>query len=136
MRKTEVLIPPSTPSNLYYDCRYAVLREPIGFERGSEILDDDNQAIHAWIEENGLIMAVGRAHLIPKESDGSSADHPGPSASQCPPFGPLAVGLADSGMGGRGGGTHPHSPQGGGGGEHEKRGGGGGASSSLCLRRG
>ena len=90
MRKTDVLIPPSTPSNLYYDCRYAVLREPIGFERGSEILNDDNQAIHAWIEEKGLIMAVGRAHLIPEGSDGSSADHPGPSASQCPPFGPLA----------------------------------------------
>ena len=89
MGKTDVLIPPSNPSDLYYDCRYTVLREPIGFARGSEILDDDNQAIHAWIAEDKLIMAVGRAHLIPEGSDGSSVDYPGPSASQCPPFGPL-----------------------------------------------
>ena len=26
----------------YYDCRYAVLRQPLGFARGAELLDDDN----------------------------------------------------------------------------------------------
>ena len=30
-----------TPDARYYDCRYAVLREPLGFPRGAEILADD-----------------------------------------------------------------------------------------------
>jgi len=85
-----VLIPPAPPSTPYYDCRYAVLREPIGFPRGAEILDDDEQAIHAWIEHEETVLAVGRAHLIPADSDGSAADHAGPDATHCPSFGPLA----------------------------------------------
>ena len=61
------------PKKAYYDCRYAVLREPLGFPRGAEILADDDQAIHAWVESEGKVVAVGRAHLIPADSDGSQA---------------------------------------------------------------
>lgn len=80
------------PTRDYYDCRYAVLREPLGFPRGAEILADDDQAIHAWVEYEGEVVAVGRAHLIPADSDGSQADHAGPGAAKCPPFGPLLGG--------------------------------------------
>ena len=82
--------PPAPPSQPYYDCRYAVLREPIGFPRGAEILEDDEEAIHAWVEHEGKVVAVGRAHLIPADSDGSAPDHAGPGATRCPSFGPLA----------------------------------------------
>ena len=85
-----ISIPPAPPSQPYYDCRYAVLREPIGFPRGAEILEDDEEAIHAWVEHENTIVAVGRAHLIPAESDGSAPDHAGPGATRCPSFGPLA----------------------------------------------
>ena len=77
------------PTPPYYDCRYTVLREPLGFPRGTEILADDDQAIHAWVESDGQVIAVGRAHLIPINSDGSQADHAGPDAAKCPAFGPL-----------------------------------------------
>tara|TARA_A100001234_G_scaffold212156_1_gene213431 strand:+ start:565 stop:1083 length:519 start_codon:yes stop_codon:yes gene_type:complete len=76
------------PSN-YYDCRYAVLRQPLGFQRGAELLDDDNEAVHSYIEVNNQVLAVGRAHLISHDSDGSAADHAGPDATKCPGFGPL-----------------------------------------------
>ena len=79
-----------TPSDEYYECRYKVLREPLGFQRGAEILLDDNNAIHAWILDEEQIVAVGRAHLIPEDSDGSQADHAGPGAALCPAFGPLS----------------------------------------------
>ena len=84
--------PEWNPHEKYYDCRYAVLREPLGFPRGAEILADDNQAIHAWVEDGDRIVAVGRAHVIPATSDGSQADHAGPGAAQCPAFGPLIGG--------------------------------------------
>jgi len=84
-----VLGPNWTPDEQYYECRYAVLREPLGFSRGAEILADDDQAIHAWVEADGRIIAVGRAHMIPESSDGSQADHAGPGAAHCPAFGPL-----------------------------------------------
>ena len=80
------------PDEKYYDCRYAVLREPLGFPRGAEILADDDQAIHAWVEDGDKIVAVGRAHVIPESSDGSQADHAGPGAAHCPAFGPLVGG--------------------------------------------
>jgi len=80
------------PGQIYYDCRYAVLREPLGFPRGAEILADDEQAIHAWVEADNRIVAVGRAHVIPEDSDGSQADHAGPGAAHCPAFGPLVNG--------------------------------------------
>ena len=78
------------PNSEYYDCRFAVLREPLGFSRGAEILADDCEALHSWIEMDGKIVAVGRAHLIPSDSDGSQADHAGPDAVKCPAFGPLS----------------------------------------------
>ena len=81
-----------SPDLRYYDCRYAVLREPLGFPRGAEILADDDQAIHAWVEDENKIVAVGRAHVIPADSDGSQADHAGPGAAHCPAFGPLVGG--------------------------------------------
>lgn len=85
-----IMMPPGTPSASYYDCRYDVLRRPLGFERGAELLDDDDAAIHAWVSDGEHVLAVGRAHLIPEESDGSAPDHAGPGATKCPAFGPLA----------------------------------------------
>ena len=57
---------------------------------GSERLADDDQAVHAWVEEGATVVAVGRAHIIPEHSDGSGADHKGPGAAAIPAFGPLA----------------------------------------------
>jgi len=85
-----ISLPGKIPSPAYYDCRYAVLREPLGFERGAELLDDDHQAIHAWVEQDDKVVAVGRAHMIPEGVDGSGADHAGPGAAKIPGFGPLA----------------------------------------------
>jgi len=82
------------PPENYFDARYAVLRQPLGMPRGSERLADDGDAIHAWIEVDGLVATVGRAHIIPEDSDGSGADHKGPGAARIPPFGPLADGSA------------------------------------------
>ena len=77
------------PSKAYYDCRYEVLRKPLGFDRGAEILQDDVQAIHASIEIDGNIVAVGRSHLIPETSDGAQSDFPGQSGPKTPPFSKL-----------------------------------------------
>ena len=85
-----ISLPGTTPSLAYYDCRYAVLRQPLGFNRGAEILGDDEQAIHAWVELDGNVVSVGRAHLIPAGTDGSGADHKGPGAAKIPGFGPLS----------------------------------------------
>ena len=81
--------PGEKPGTEYYDCRYNVLRKPLGFERGAEILQDDEDAVHAFVEKQERVVAVGRAHLIPAQSDGSQADHAGPGAAKCPAFGPL-----------------------------------------------
>ena len=74
----------------YYDCRYAVLRQPLGFSRGAELLSDDNEAVHSYVQLEGEVVSVGRAHLIADGSDGSAADHAGPDAKKCPGFGPLS----------------------------------------------
>jgi GNAT superfamily N-acetyltransferase len=79
-----------TPTVEYYDCRFEVLRKPLGFERGAEILSDDFEAAHAYVEIENKIVSVGRAHLIAADSDGSQADHAGPGAAHCPAFGPLS----------------------------------------------
>jgi len=78
------------PNEAYFATRYSVLRQPLGMPLGSERLVDDEQAWHAWIEREGEIVAVGRAHLIPDHSDGSGQDHKGPDAAPIPAFGPLA----------------------------------------------
>ena len=82
------------PPEGYFDTRYAVLREPLGMPRGSERLGDDSNAEHAWVEVEGQVVAVGRAHMIPHGSNGSGSDHEGPDAVRIPPFGPLEDGSA------------------------------------------
>ena len=78
------------PSNAYYACRYACLRQPLGFPVGSERLADDNEAIHAWWEINeDEVVAVGRIHRIADNSDGAQTDHAGADAAVCPAFEPL-----------------------------------------------
>jgi len=87
--EVKICLPGEEPPQSYFQCRYEVLRHPLGFPIGSERLSDDNEAIHAWVEKDGVVICVGRAHLIDEESDGSAADHAGPGASTCPAFGPL-----------------------------------------------
>ena len=77
------------PTAAYYDCRFAVLRQPLGFERGAEVLNDDTEAIHAYIEIDQEIVAVGRSHLISASSNGSQSDFPGQSGPKTPPFSAL-----------------------------------------------
>jgi predicted GNAT family N-acyltransferase len=84
-----------TPSEAYFATRYAVLRQPLGMPLGSERLDDDDQAVHAWVEIGEDVVAVGRAHIIPNHSDGSGTDHKGPGAAPRPAFGPLASGSTE-----------------------------------------
>ena len=80
-------------SQEYYDCRFTCLREPLGFPVGAERLDDDDDAIHAWWEtKDGKVVAVGRIHRIPDDSDGAQSDHAGPGAAVCPAFTPLIDG--------------------------------------------
>ncbi len=91
--RLEVSLPGTSLSEAYFACRYACLREPLGFPVGAERLEDDAEAIHAWWEaEDGEVVAVGRIHRIPEGSDGSQSDHAGPDAAFCPAFAPLAPG--------------------------------------------
>ena len=85
MLRSQLGQPPAT----YFDTRYAVLRQPLGMPRGSERLADDEQAAHAWVELDGDVIAVGRAHVLSEDSDGSGLDHKGPGAAAIPAFGPL-----------------------------------------------
>ena len=79
------------PTEAYYQCRFVVLRQPLGFERGAERLVDDIDAVHAYVkDENNNIVCVGRSHLIPEESDGSQSDFPGESGPKTPAFSPLS----------------------------------------------
>lgn len=72
----------------YFDVRYEVLRKPLGSPRGSELLMDDDKAIHAYISIENKIIAVGRIALI--AGDGSVKD---PVGSNCPAFEPLGDGI-------------------------------------------
>ena len=87
--EVKVRLPGEDIPESYFQCRYDVLRHPLGFPIGSERLVDDSEAIHAWVERDGVVLCVGRAHLIDASSDGSAADHAGPGASICPAVGPL-----------------------------------------------
>lgn len=87
--EVKVRLPGEDIPESYFQCRYDVLRHPLGFPIGSERLVDDSEAIHAWVEKEGVVLCVGRAHLIDASSDGSAADHAGQGASICPAFGPL-----------------------------------------------
>jgi len=86
MPETLVAFPGAEIPEEYFECRYVTLRQPLGFPKGAERLEDDSQAIHAWVVDEGKIVSVGRSHLIPPDSDGSQADHSGPGAVTCPPF--------------------------------------------------
>lgn len=72
----------------YFQTRYEVLRQPLGRPPGSERLPDEGQALHVWVEREGTVVAVGRAHLV--LGDGAAADHAGPDAPRIPSFAPLA----------------------------------------------
>jgi len=85
--KTIIRLPGESLPESYYTVRYEVLRKPLGSPKGSERLDGDDNAIHSWIEDEGKVAAVGRAHLIPEDADGSAFDQKAKSA--CPAFGPL-----------------------------------------------
>ena len=81
--------PGESVPDTYFECRYRTLREPLGFIEGDERLGDDGEAIHAWIEEEGKVIAVGRVHLISIDSNGEQVDHEGEGAATCPAFDPL-----------------------------------------------
>lgn len=46
----------------YYALRFSVLREPWNQPLGSEVLPDEDQAIHAITIENGEVVGVARMH--------------------------------------------------------------------------
>ena len=76
------------PEEAYVHCRWESLRKPLNLPISSAYLDNDIDAIHAWISNDKEIISVGRIHLIPAQSDGAMADHSGGGAT-CPPFSPL-----------------------------------------------
>jgi len=95
--KLTIALPGEALPQEYFDVRYEVLRKPLGSKRGSELLNDDEKAIHVWIsltpilsEGEGAerIVAVGRIALI--AGDGSVKD---PVGSNCPAFEPLSEGV-------------------------------------------
>ena len=86
----QVAGPGEVAPEAYYATRYAVLRAPLGRPPGSERLPDDDEALHVWVEVEGLVVAVARGHMI--EGDGAAADHAGPGAAQIPAFSPLSEG--------------------------------------------
>jgi predicted GNAT family N-acyltransferase len=77
------------PEEAYIHSRWEALRKPLNLPISSAYLDDDLDAIHAWISNNEKIISVGRIHLIPPQSDGAMADHSGEGAPTCPAFTPL-----------------------------------------------
>jgi len=88
--KTVVKFPGETLPEAYFDVRYEILRKPLGSPKGSERLGGDNEAINCWVEADDTIVSVGRAHLIPDDTDGSAYDQKAKSA--CPAFEPLCIG--------------------------------------------
>lgn len=85
--KTLIKLPGESLPEAYFDVRYEILRKPLGSPKGSERLSGDDDCIHSWVEVDGKIAAVGRAHLIPDNADGSVVDQQAKSA--CPAFEPL-----------------------------------------------
>lgn len=55
---------PQTDSDwkAYYALRFSVLREPWNQPLGSEVLADEDQAIHAIAVQNGEVLGVARMH--------------------------------------------------------------------------
>ena len=81
------------PGERYFATRYAVLREPIGMPIGSERLADDDQAVHAWVERDAQVIAVGRAHIIPESLQSGSR---GPRLLAALGAGPLGAAPVDA----------------------------------------
>lgn len=88
--KLRIIGPGELPDEQYFIVRWSTLRRPLGLAIGTERLPDDDVAIHALVEEAGTVLSVGRAHLIPEDSDGAMSDHAGEGASTCPAFTPLS----------------------------------------------
>jgi GNAT superfamily N-acetyltransferase len=63
-----ILKAPETPEewDAYYACRYATLRQPLGFPPGRYEDPTDGSATHcmAWDVSTGTALAVGRAHVV------------------------------------------------------------------------
>lgn len=117
--------PGAALSSAYFDARFKILREPLGFAPSAAKLPDDEDAIHAWIEIGEppisdaesvdnlgdvdakkmggggaavTVVAVGRIHQIPADSTGACADTADPNTAHCPDFPPLGNhGLSDAG---------------------------------------
>lgn len=85
--KTVVKLPKEEVPEEYFDVRYEVLRRPLGSPKGSEHLAKDDEAIHVWVEIDGKVAGVGRAHLLEPDEDGSVVDLG--ADSECPAFSPL-----------------------------------------------
>ncbi len=83
----KVALPTQPLPEAYFDLRYDVLRKPLGAPLGSERLNDDHYAIHAWLEDEGQIISVGRVHKLDDNDDGSVYDDK--AQSTCPAFEPL-----------------------------------------------
>ena len=83
----KVALPKEELPEAYFDLRYEILRKPLGAPEGSERLNDDDRAIHAWIEDDGRIVSIGRVHKLDDSEDGSAIDVK--AQSTCPPFAPL-----------------------------------------------
>lgn len=91
--KTVVKYPGEQLPQEYFDVRYEVLRKPLGSPKGSEYLAKDNDAINVWVEVEGKVVSVGRAHLLEDGEDGSVVDVNADSA--CPAFPPLSKGFVE-----------------------------------------
>ncbi len=89
VQRSRIATPGEELPEAYFATRYLTLRQPLGFPLGTEHIADDGQALHAWVEVDDEVVAVGRAHLIPPDEDGSVADHAGVDAPTCPAFTPL-----------------------------------------------
>lgn len=48
----------------YYQLRYEVLREPWKQPKGSEIDNDEQNSIHAFVKDHGDVLAVGRLQFL------------------------------------------------------------------------
>lgn len=46
----------------YYRLRFKILREPWNQPKGSEVLADESEAIHAMITDNDQVIGVARMH--------------------------------------------------------------------------
>jgi GNAT superfamily N-acetyltransferase len=83
----KVALPHQPVPEAYFNLRYDVLRKPLDAPLGLERLNDDQQAIHAWLEDEGRIISIGRVHKLDDSDDGSALDDK--AQSSCPAFEPL-----------------------------------------------